>query len=217
MIRLIILGAPGSGKGSQCKWITKDYDVPHISTGDILRKNIADGTPLGLEAKEYMDKGALVPDELVINLLKNRLQEADCKEKGFLLDGFPRTLDQAKALDSYLTENGLSIDKVINLHVPDEEIMGRALNRRTCSNPECKEIYNMRDNPPKEEGICDKCGSKLFVRDDDNEITVTKRLATYHAQTEPLIAYYTEKGILATVVGQERLEDTIALVKEQLA
>ena len=133
MIRLIILGAPGSGKGSQCKWITKDYNVPHISTGDILRKNIADGTELGKEAKGYMDKGALVPDELVINLLKNRLEESDCKERGFLLDGFPRTIDQAKALDEYLTENGIKVDKVINLHVPDEEIMGRALNRRTSS------------------------------------------------------------------------------------
>ena len=163
-----------------------------------------------------MDKGALVPDELVINLLKNRLEESDCKERGFLLDGFPRTIDQAKALDEYLTENGIKVDKVINLHVPDEEIMGRALNRRTCENPDCKEIYNMRDNPPKVEGICDKCGSRLFIRDDDNEATVSKRLETYHKQTEPLIAYYTEKGILATVVGQERLEDTIALVKEQL-
>ena len=216
MIRLIILGAPGSGKGSQCKWITKDYNVPHISTGDILRKNIADGTELGKEAKAYMDKGALVPDELVINLLKNRLEESDCKERGFLLDGFRRTIDQAKALDEYLTENGIKVDKVINLLVPDEEIMGRALNRRTCENPDCKEIYNMRDNPPKVEGICDKCGSRLFIRDDDNEATVSKRLETYHKQTEPLIAYYTEKGILATVVGQERLEDTIALVKEQL-
>lgn len=217
MIRLIILGAPGSGKGSQCKWITKDYNVPHISTGDILRKNIAEGTELGKEAKSYMDKGALVPDELVINLLKNRLEESDCKENGFLLDGFPRTIDQAVALEEYLNSNSIKIDKVINLHVPDEEIMGRALNRRTCENPDCKEIYNMRDNPPKVEGICDKCGSKLFIRDDDNEATVSKRLETYHKQTEPLIAYYTEKGILATVVGQERLEDTIALVKEQLA
>lgn len=217
MIRLIILGAPGSGKGSQCKWITRDYNVPHISTGDILRKNIAEGTELGKEAKSYMDKGALVPDELVINLLKNRLEEADCKENGFLLDGFPRTIDQAIALEEYLNLNNIKIDKVINLHVPDEEIMGRALNRRTCENPDCKEIYNMRDNPPKVEGICDKCGSKLFIRDDDNEATVSKRLETYHKQTEPLIAYYTEKRILATVVGQEKLEDTIALVKEQLA
>ena len=216
MIRLIILGAPGSGKGSQCKWIKEDYNVPHISTGVILRKNIAEETELGLKAKGFIDRGELVPDELVINLLKNRLEESDCKERGFLLDGFPRTIDQAKALDEYLTENGIKVDKVINLHVPDEEIMGRALNRRTCENPDCKEIYNMRDNPPKVEGICDKCGSKLFIRDDDNEATVSKRLETYHKQTEPLIAYYTEKGILATVVGQERLEDTIALVKEQL-
>ena len=216
-MRLIILGAPGSGKGSQCKWITRDYDVPHISTGDILRKNIAEGTTLGQKAKGYIDQGALVPDELVVDILKARLQEDDCKEKGFLLDGFPRTISQAEALEEFLNDAGVSIDKVINLHVPDEEIMARAINRRTCENPECKEIYNMRDNPPKVEGICDKCGSKLFIRDDDNEETVTRRLTTYHNQTEPLIAYYTEKGILATVVGQEKLEDTIALVKEQLA
>lgn len=216
MKRLIILGAPGSGKGSQCKWITKDYNVPHISTGDIFRKNIAEGTALGMEAKKYMDEGKLVPDELVVDLLKSRLEEADCKENGFLLDGFPRTLHQAEVLDEYLDANGIKLDKVINLHVPDEEIMARTINRRTCENPECKEIYNLRDNPPKVEGICDKCGSKLFQRDDDNEATVSNRLAVYHSQTEPLIEYYTAKGLVATVVGQEQLVDTIALVKAEL-
>lgn len=216
MIRLIILGAPGSGKGSQCKWITRDYDVPHISTGDILRKNIADGTELGKEAKAYMDKGELVPSELVIALLKARLDEEDCKTKGFLLDGFPRTVEQAESLDEYLKENGISLDRVVNIEVPDEEIMARALNRRTCSNPECKEIYNLRDNAPKVENICDKCGSSLFIRDDDNEATVSKRLEVYHTQTEPLIKYYSEQGKLSTVVGQVLLEDTIALVKKEL-
>lgn len=216
MKRLIILGAPGSGKGSQCKWITKDYNVPHISTGDIFRKNIAEGTALGMEAKKYMDEGKLVPDELVVDLLKSRLEEADCKENGFLLDGFPRTLHQAEVLDEYLDANGIKLDKVINLHVPDEEIMARTINRRTCENPECKEIYNLRDNSPKVEGICDKCGSKLFQRDDDNEATVSNRLAVYHSQTEPLIEYYTAKGLVATVVGQEQLADTIALVKAEL-
>ena len=216
MRRLIVLGAPGSGKGSQCKWITRDYNVPHISTGDIFRKNISEGTELGKKAKEYMDKGALVPDELVIDLLKSRLDESDCIEQGFLLDGFPRTLSQAEALSEYLESKGIALDKVINLDVPDEEIMSRALNRRTCENPECKEIYNMRDNPPIVEGICDKCGAKLFVRDDDNEETVSNRLHVYHSQTEPLIKYYTEKGVLSTVVGQEKFEDTVALVKEVL-
>ena len=163
-----------------------------------------------------MDKGALVPDELVIDLLKARLDEADCVENGFLLDGFPRTLSQAEALSEYLDSKGIALDKVINLDVPDEEIMSRALNRRTCENPECKEIYNMRDNPPKVDGICDKCGAKLFVRDDDNEETVANRLHVYHSQTEPLIKYYTEKGILSTVVGQEKFEDTVSLVKEVL-
>lgn len=216
MKRLVILGAPGSGKGSQCKWITRDYNVPHISTGDIFRKNISEGTELGKKAKEYMDKGALVPDELVIDLLKSRLDEADCVEQGFLLDGFPRTLSQAEALAEYLDAKGIKLDKVVNLDVPDEEIMSRALNRRTCENPDCKEIYNMRDNPPKVEGICDKCGAKLFIRDDDNEETVSNRLHVYHSQTEPLIKYYTEKGVLGTVVGQEKFEDTVALVKEVL-
>lgn len=216
MKRLVILGAPGSGKGSQCKWITKDYDVPHISTGDILRKNIADGTELGKEAKSYMDKGELVPSELVIALLKSRLDEEDCKAKGFLLDGFPRTVEQAEALDEYLKERCISLDRVINIEVADEEIMARALNRRTCSNPECKEIYNLRDNAPKVENVCDKCGSPLFVRDDDNEATVSKRLEVYHTQTEPLIKYYSAQNKLATVVGQVLLEDTIALVKSEL-
>lgn len=216
MKRLIILGAPGSGKGSQCKWITKDYNVPHISTGDIFRKNIAEGTELGKKAKEYMDKGALVPDELVIDLLKARLEEADCVEHGFLLDGFPRTLSQAEALAEYLDAKGITLDKVINIDVPDEEIMNRAINRRTCENPACKEIYNLRDNPPKVEGICDKCGSKLFKRDDDNEETVTNRLSVYHSQTEPLIAYYQKKGVLHTVIGQEKFEDTVNLVKQVL-
>ncbi len=216
MKRFIILGAPGSGKGSQCKWITKDYDCPHISTGDIFRKNISEGTELGKKAKEYMDKGLLVPDELTVGLLTSRLDEPDCVEKGFLLDGFPRSLSQAEALEKYLNEKNISIDRVINIDVDDEEIMSRALNRRTCSNPECKEIYNLRDNPPKVEGICDKCGSPLFVRDDDNEETVKNRLNTYHTQTEPLIKYYEEKGILRTVKGQKVFEDTVTLVKEAL-
>lgn len=216
-MRLIILGAPGSGKGSQCKWITRDYDVPHISTGDILRKNISEGTILGQKAKSYIDQGALVPDELVIDILKARLDEADCKEKGFLLDGFPRTISQAEALEEYLNDAGVKIDKVINLHVPDEEIMARAINRRTCENAECKEIYNLRDNPPKTEGICDKCGSKLFQRADDNEETVKNRLMVYHNQTEPLIEFYTKKNLLATIIGQDDINDTIALVKAELA
>jgi adenylate kinase len=216
MKRLIILGAPGSGKGSQCKWITKDYNVPHISTGDIFRKNISEGTELGKKAKEYMDKGALVPDELVIDLLTSRLDEADCVENGFLLDGFPRTLSQAEALAKYLESKSIELDRVINIDVDDEEIMSRALNRRTCSNPECKEIYNMRDNPPKVEGVCDKCGAPLFIRDDDNEETVSNRLRVYHEQTEPLIKYYTEKGVLRTVKGQKDFNDTVALVKEAL-
>ncbi len=216
MKRIIILGAPGSGKGSQCSWITKFYDVPHISTGDIFRKNLSEGTPLGLKAKEYMDKGELVPDELVVDLLTSRLDEEDCVEKGFLLDGFPRTLSQAEALSKYLEEKGIELDRVIEIDVEDEEIMSRALNRRTCSNPECKTIYNLRDNPPTVEGFCDKCGSPLFARDDDNEETVSNRLRVYHEQTEPLIAYYEEKGVLRKVKGQKVFQDTVDLVREAL-
>ncbi len=216
MKRIIILGAPGSGKGSQCQWITKFYDVPHISTGDIFRKNIAEGTPLGVKAKECIDKGELVPDELVIDLVKSRLDEPDCVEKGFLLDGFPRTLIQAKALSEYLDSKGIKIDDVINIDVDDEEIMSRALNRRTCSNSECKAIYNLRDNPPKVEGVCDKCGSPLFVRDDDNEETVGNRLRVYHEQTEPLINYYEALGVLHTIKGQKVFQDTVELVREAL-
>ncbi len=216
MKRLVILGAPGSGKGSQCKWMTKEFHIAHISTGDIFRKNIAEETELGKKVKSYIDKGELVPDELVIDLLKDRLEEPDCLENGFLLDGFPRTISQAEALDEYLVSKNMVLDKVINLDVADDEIMSRALNRRTCENPDCKEIYNMRDNPPKVEGICDKCGSKLFIRKDDNEETVANRLKVYHTQTEPLIAFYREKGILRTVKGQEKFEDTVALVKEAL-
>lgn len=216
-MRLVILGAPGSGKGSQCKWITKEYNVPHISTGDILRKNIADGTELGKQAKSYIDKGELVPDDLIMGLIKSRLSEDDCKKNGFLADGFPRTVEQAKELDIYLKETGIALDKVINLHVPDEEIMARTINRRTCENPECKEIYNLRDNPPKVDGICDKCGGHLFQRADDNEETVKNRLSVYHAQTEPLIEYYEKQGLVATIVGQEDINDTINLVKAELA
>ena len=149
--------------------------------------------------------------------MKARLQEEDCKEKGFLLDGFPRTISQAEALEEFLEEQGVKIDKVINLHVPDEEIMARAINRRTCENAECKEIYNLRDNPPKVEGVCDKCGSNLFQRADDNEETVKNRLIVYHNQTEPLIEFYTKKDLVATIVGQEDINDTIALVKAELA
>ena len=216
-MRVILLGAPGSGKGTQCKWISKEYDIPHISTGDIFRKNIAEETELGLKVKDIMARGDLVPDEIVVNMLKNRLEEADCKERGFLLDGFPRTIPQAETLDAYLKENNIELDKVINLFVPDEELMARTVNRRTCSNPECKEIYNLRDNAPKVDGICDKCGSELLQRKDDNEESVSNRLKNYHDQTEPLIEYYEKQGKVATVVGQELVEDTIALVKQELA
>ncbi len=215
-MRIIMLGAPGSGKGTQCKWISRQYDIPHISTGDIFRKNIADNTQLGQEAKVFMNKGELVPDEIVENMLFGRLNEDDCKKKGFLLDGFPRTIPQAEALEKYLNENNIKIDKVINLYIDDEELIARATNRRTCINPDCKEIYNLRDNAPKVENVCDKCGGVLIQRDDEKEDVAKNRIAVYHNQTEPLIEYYEKKGQLATVVGQVLVEDTCALVRAEL-
>lgn len=212
----ILLGPSGAGKGTQAKAIVNEFNIMHISTGDIFRRNIEEETEVGKEVKKYLDDGRLVPDSLTIEIVKNRISQNDCNN-GFLLDGFPRTINQAKALDEYLSNNGLEIDKVINLHVDDSEIMSRAINRRTCENSECKEIYNLKNNPPKVEDTCDKCGSKLFLRDDDNEETVANRLKVYHNQTEPLIEYYSEKGILATIEGQEELSDTIALVKAELA
>ena len=223
MIRLIILGAPGSGKGSQCKWITKDYNVPHISTGDILRKNIADGTELGKEAKAYMDKGALVPDELVINLLKNRLEESDCKERGFLLDGFPRTIEQAEKLDKMLEAKGEKIDLVINLVTPKEEIIDRMLTRRVCTNQDCKATYNIKLHPPVKEGICDKCGAPLKQRADDSDPeAIKRRLEIYEEKTSPLVEYYKNKGVLRTEtvsisinrMGKDVAEDVVRDIKK---
>ena len=215
-MQIIFLGPPASGKGTQSTLIVEKYNIPHISTGDILRKAIKDRTEEGILAEKLINDGNFVPDDIMINIVKKRLKEKDC-ENGFLLDGFPRTVDQAEALDEYLKENCISLDRVINIEVADEEIMARAINRRTCENSECKEIYNLRDNPPKIEGICDKCGSNLFQRADDNEETVKNRWMVYHNQTEPLIEFYTKKDLVATIIGQENINDTIALVKAELA
>ena len=215
-MNIILLGAPGAGKGTQATKLVDKYQIPHISTGDILRKNIADGTELGMKAKGFMDQGCLVPDELIIDLLKARLEEDDCKAKGFLLDGFPRTISQAEALNEFLQATGAEIDKVINLHVPDEEIMSRALNRRTCTNGDCKEIYNLRDNPPKVEGVCDKCGQPLTIRKDDEPQTVLDRLTNYHELTQPLEDYYRAKGLLVEIDGEQSVDTTTELVLKAL-
>lgn len=204
-MRLIILGAPGAGKGTQAEFLSQKFGIAHISTGDILRENVKNQTELGLKAKEYMDNGLLVPDELVIEIVKDRLKKDDCKN-GFLLDGFPRTIAQAEALERVLAELGQRIDKVLNIEVSDEKILERMSGRRICKN--CGASFHIIYRPPKREGICDVCGGELYQRDDDKEETVRKRLEVYHAQTQPLIDFYNNKGLLARAIGQEKIEDT---------
>ena len=218
-MKIIMLGAPGAGKGTQAKQIADKYGVPHISTGDIFRANIKNGTELGKKAKEYMDQGLLVPDELTCDLVMDRIQQDDCKN-GFILDGFPRTVQQAEELDKILASKGKKVDKVYNLTTPEEEIIERIVNRRVCSNQECKAIYNIVLNPPKVEGKCDKCGSELVTRKDDNEETVRARLKNYFEQTAPLVEYYENKGNLVTEVVSKSInrlgEDVANDIVEQL-
>ncbi len=202
-MKIILLGAPGAGKGTQAEKISTAYNIPTISTGNLLRAAVAEGNELGLKAKTFMESGSLVPDELVVNLLKERLSKADC-ENGFILDGFPRNLEQAKTLD----EMGVEVDKVLSLEVDDEEIVARLSGRRVCLN--CGATYHVDHMPPKKEDVCDKCGEKLIVRDDDKTETVMKRLDTFHIQTEPLKEYYLAIGKLKLVIGQESVEDTTA-------
>ena len=207
-MNLILLGAPGAGKGTQSAKISEKYGIPAIATGDILRGAIKAGTELGKSAKSYIDAGQLVPDAVVIGIIKDYLSTDSCKN-GFILDGFPRSIPQAEALDAM----GVRIDCVLNSEVPDEAIVSRMSGRRVCS---CGASYHVAHNPPKKEGVCDKCGEALYVRADDAAETVQNRLATFHAQTEPLKEYYSEKGILVTVQGQEDVADTTALVFEAL-
>jgi len=197
-MKIIMLGAPGAGKGTQAKMIADKYNVPHISTGDIFRANIKNGTELGKEAKTYMDKGLLVPDELTVKILLDRVAQDDCKN-GYVLDGFPRTIPQAEVLDKALTELGDKIDFAIDVDVPDANIIKRMSGRRACL--ACGATYHIEHVPPKAEGICDRCGEALVLRDDDKEETVKNRLNVYHEQTQPLIEYYTAKNILKTVDG----------------
>lgn len=197
-MRLILLGAPGAGKGTQAKKLIEKYGIPQISTGDILRKAVADGTPLGKEAKSYMDKGELVPDSVVIGLVKERLAQDDCK-KGYILDGFPRNTAQAEALDKVLNDMGMPLDSALSVDVPKDDLMKRLTGRRTCR--KCQQMYNIYFSTSNKEGICDKCGGELYQRDDDREDTIKKRLDVYEAQTAPLIDYYSKKGILKTVQG----------------
>ena len=202
-MKIIMLGAPGAGKGTQAKMIAAKYGIPHISTGDIFRANIKNGTELGAKAKEYMDKGLLVPDELVVDLVIDRFKEPDCA-KGYVLDGFPRTIPQAEALDKALTAIGESVDYAINVEVPDENIVRRMGGRRACVG--CGATYHIQFNPTKVEGICDACGEKLILRDDDKPETVKKRLDVYHQQTQPLIDYYKNAEVLAEVDGTQPMD-----------
>jgi adenylate kinase len=203
-MRLVLLGAPGAGKGTQAKKLIERYSIPQISTGDILRKAVQDGTPLGKEAKSYMDKGELVPDNVVIGIIKERLTQEDCK-KGYILDGFPRNVAQAKALDEMLLSLNSPLDYAISIDVPFDELMKRLTGRRTCRN--CGQMYNIYFTPPKKNGVCDKCGGELYQRDDDKEETIRKRLEVYEAQTAPVIGYYREKGILKSVPGTGEIDD----------
>ena len=208
-MKIIMLGAPGAGKGTQAKKIAEKYSVPHISTGDIFRANIKEGTELGKKAKTYMDQGLLVPDELVVELVADRIQQADCSN-GFVLDGFPRTIPQAEALDEALKNIGESMDYAIDVDVPDENIINRMSGRRACL--DCGATYHIVTIPTKAEGICDVCGSKVVLRDDDKPETVQKRLEVYHAQTQPLIDYYKKQNILRSVDGTQPMEEVFEAI-----
>ena len=206
-MKIIMLGAPGAGKGTQAKKIAAKYNIPHISTGDIFRANIKNGTELGKKAKTYMDQGLLVPDELTCDLVMDRIGQEDCKN-GFVLDGFPRTIPQAEALDAALVKIGQKMDFAVDVDVPDENIVNRMSGRRACLN--CGATYHIVYNPSKKEGICDTCGQQLVLRDDDKPETVKKRLKVYHEQTQPLIDYYKKQNILKSVDGTQPMEKVFA-------
>ncbi|MDY3072217.1 MAG: adenylate kinase [Eubacteriales bacterium] len=207
-MKLILLGAPGAGKGTQAENISREYHIPQISTGNILRGEVKAGTELGLRVKDILAAGQLVPEEIVIEMVKKRLAEPDCAN-GYILDGFPRNIAQADALATFA-----QIDAVLVITVPDEKIVARMSGRRTC--PTCGATFHVESNPPKKEGICDLCGAALTIRADDREEVVRDRLRVYHEQTEPLIAYYTERGLVRTVEGQDKLEDTTRLTMQAL-
>lgn len=213
-MKIIMLGAPGAGKGTQAKKIAEKFAIPHISTGDIFRANIKNGTELGNKAKSFMDQGLLVPDELVVDLVVDRVKQADC-EKGYILDGFPRTIPQAEALDKALLAISEKVDYAINVEVPDGDIVERMAGRRACLN--CGATYHLVNIPTKVEGICDVCGSEIVLREDDKPETVLKRLEVYHNQTQPLIDYYNKQGILKEVDGRktmsEAFEDILEILK----
>ena len=208
-MKIVMLGAPGAGKGTQAQMLAKKYDIPHVSTGDIFRMNIKNGTELGLEAKKYMDQGLLVPDELTVRILLDRVAKDDCKN-GYVLDGFPRTIPQANVLEDALTKLGDKIDYAINVDVPDENIIRRMGGRRACL--ACGATYHIEHVPPKKEGICDKCGQELVLRDDDKPETVKNRIQVYKEQTQPLIDFYTGRGVLHNVDGTKDMNEVFEAI-----
>lgn len=212
-VKIVLLGPPGAGKGTQAKSISNKYSIPHISTGDIFRKNISENTPLGIEAKSYMDNGQLVPDEVTINMVKDRLQKDDCSN-GYLLDGFPRTVVQADALNSFLIERGEQLDTALLIKVPNEFILERMTGRRVC--PSCGASYHVKFNPPSNEGKCDLCGSEVIQRKDDTVETVKERLDVYEKETQPLIDFYGEKQLLSAVDGTRAINEVFRGICEIL-
>lgn len=208
-MNLILLGPPGSGKGTQAKRLMQRYEIPQISTGDILRDAVKEGTPLGREAKRYMEEGKLVPDEVVVGIVKDRLKGPDC-QRGFILDGFPRTIAQAEALDRILEEMGRGIDHVIDIRVDKDELLRRLSGRRTCRS--CGAMYHVIFNPPRVDGVCDRCGGELYHREDDKEETIRERLRVYEGQTAPLIEYYEKKGLLRRIDGTGEIEEVEARI-----
>jgi adenylate kinase len=212
-MRIILLGPPGAGKGTQAACIVDKYKIPHISTGDIFRKNIKEGTDLGKKAKEYMDQGLLVPDELTVGLVTDRLSQDDCKN-GFMLDGFPRNVAQAQQLGQYLNSVDLALDRVINIEVDKDILVGRAVGRRICKS--CGATYHVEFNPPKVDGTCDVCGGELYQRADDNEETVSKRIQVYLDETKPLADYYSNEGIIANINGEQSIDKVFADIVDAL-
>lgn len=212
-MKLILMGPPGAGKGTQAEKLVEVYHIPHISTGDMFRKAQKDGTELGLKAKSYMENGQLVPDEVTVGIVKERLSEDDCKD-GFLLDGFPRTVKQADALDAILKELGMTLDRVINIEVDNKFLLDRLTGRRVCKS--CGASFHVKNKAPKVDGVCDKCGGVLYQRKDDNVETVSNRLNVYGNQTAPLIDYYQSKGIMSAIDGSKSMEEVLADIRAAL-
>ncbi len=207
-MRIVLVGPPGAGKGTQAAFLAKNLSIPHISTGDLFRANISQGTQLGKQAKAYMDAGNLVPDEVTIGMAKDRMEQQDA-EGGFLLDGFPRNVSQAEALDDMLKAESMKLDAVLDLEVPEDEVVKRIAGRRVCRN-ESSHVFHVTYSPPKREGVCDVCGGELYQRDDDHEDTVRKRLEVYHTQTEPIIDYYRAQSLVVTISALGKVEDVTA-------